>query len=44
MPVEWTDTVRLVREDGAWRIDDVAYGGQWDFANTGTLRESLPKQ
>jgi hypothetical protein len=42
MPVEWIDTVRLRREDGAWRIDDVAYGGQWDFANSGTLREQLP--
>jgi hypothetical protein len=41
---EWVDNVKLLREDGAWRIDDVAYGGQWDFANTGTLRGSLPKQ
>ena len=41
---EWADSVKLVREDGAWRIDDVVYGGQWDFANTGTLRESLPKE
>jgi hypothetical protein len=40
---EWTDTVVLRREEGAWRIDDVAYGGQWDFANTGTLRDALPK-
>jgi hypothetical protein len=41
---EWADTVKLVREDDAWKIDDVAYGGQWDFANTGTLREALPKE
>ena len=41
---EWADTVELVREGGAWKIDDVAYGGQWDFANTGTLRETLPKE
>jgi hypothetical protein len=40
---EWTDTVVLRKEDGAWRIDDVVYGGQWDFANTGTLRDALPK-
>jgi hypothetical protein len=40
---EWTDTVGLVRQDGTWRIDDVVYGGQWDFANTGTLRGALPK-
>jgi hypothetical protein len=41
---EWTDTVVLRKEGGSWRIDDVVYGGQWDFANTGTLRESLPRQ
>jgi hypothetical protein len=40
---EWTDTVVLRKEDGAWRIDDVVYGGQWDFANSGTLRDALPK-
>ena len=41
---EWTDTVVLRKEDGAWRIDDVVYGGQWDFANTGSLRNSLPAE
>ena len=41
---EWTDTVKLVREGGTWRIDDVRYGGQWDFANAGTLREALPRE
>ena len=40
---EWTDTVVLRKQDGTWRIDDVVYGGQWDFANTGTLRDALPK-
>ena len=40
---EWTDTVVLREEDGVWRIDDVVYGGQWDFANTGTLRDALPR-
>jgi hypothetical protein len=40
---EWTDTIVLRKQDGTWRIDDVVYGGQWDFANTGTLREALPK-
>lgn len=39
---EWTDTVVLRKEDGTWRIDDVKYGGQWDFANTGSLRAQLP--
>jgi hypothetical protein len=41
---EWTDTVKLRKEDGTWRIDDVVYGGQWDFANTGSLRAQLPAQ
>jgi hypothetical protein len=39
----WTDTFVLRREDGDWRIDDVVYGGDWDFANHGRLRDSLPK-
>ena len=41
---EWTDTVVLHKQDGAWRIDDVLYGGQWDFANTGSLRRQLPAE
>lgn len=41
---EWTDTVVLRKEDGVWRIDDVVYGGQWDFANTGSLRKQLPAE
>ena len=24
-----------------YRIDDIEYGGQWDFANKGSLRASL---
>ena len=38
---KWTDQVYLVRENGAWRVDDVGYGGKWDFARRGRLRESL---
>jgi hypothetical protein len=41
--VRWTDTFVVVREDGTWRIDDVVYGGDWDFANHGRLRDHLPK-
>jgi hypothetical protein len=38
---QWTDTVLLRREDGAWRIDDVEFGGTWDFANHGRLSDML---
>ena len=41
---EWTDTVVLRKEDGEWRIDDVQYGGQWNFANHGSLRAQLPAE
>jgi hypothetical protein len=40
-PITWTDTLLLVKERGGWRADDVRYGGQWPFANTGTLRDTL---
>jgi len=40
-PVTWTDRVVLRSHDGRLVIDDVEYGGTWDFANKGTLRASL---
>ncbi len=40
-PVEWTDTVALVRTASGWRIDDIRYGGTWDFGNHGTLKAIL---
>jgi hypothetical protein len=40
-PVEWSDVVILVPEHGRFVIDDVRYGGEWDFANTGSLRTGL---
>jgi len=39
--VTWRDTLILVKEEGKWLIDDVSYGGTWDFANSGTLKEAL---
>ena len=39
--VKWSDFLILVREGGKWLIDDVRYGGEWDFANSGTLKEAL---
>lgn len=40
-PVEWTDTVTLVKTASGWRVDDIAYGGTWDFGNHGTLKGIL---
>lgn len=40
-PVHWTDTVYLVSTPAGWRVDDIAYGGNWDFGNKGRLSETL---
>lgn len=40
-PANWTDTVLLVKQDQAWAVDDIAYGGQWDFATRGRLQTLL---
>ncbi len=40
-PLVWTDTVYLVRSAAGWRVDDIAYGGNWDFGNKGRLSETL---
>jgi hypothetical protein len=37
----WTDRVLLRREQGGWKIDDIAYGGTWDFANKGMMTDAL---
>lgn len=39
--VTWVDRVVLAKERGRFVIDDVEYGGEWDFANKGTLRSTL---
>jgi hypothetical protein len=39
--VKWRDTLLLVKKGGKWLIDDVSYGGIWDFSNSGTLKEAL---
>lgn len=38
---KWTDVLILSKSGEAWLIDDVRYGGEWDFANSGTLKEAL---
>jgi hypothetical protein len=40
-PVDWTDTIYLVKTASGWRVDDIAYGGNWDFGNHGRLSETL---
>jgi hypothetical protein len=37
----WTDTAVVVAERGKWVVTDVIYGGKWDFAPKGRLRENL---
>ena len=38
---KWSDTLVLIKGEKGWVIDDVRYDGEWDFANTGTLKEAL---
>lgn len=42
-PVRWTDYAYMVHEESGWKLDDLAYGGQWAFATQGRLTDSLPK-
>lgn len=37
----WTDTLVLRRVGKAWKVEDLRYGGTWDFASRGTLLEGL---
>lgn len=39
--ITWTDHVVLTQQGGRYLIDDIEYGGTWDFASKGTLRSSL---
>ena len=38
---KWTDKLLLVRANGAWKVDDIAYGGTWDFGNKGKMTDTL---
>ena len=40
-PLNWTDTAYLVNENGSWRVDDIGYGGNWDYGNKGRMRDAL---
>ena len=39
--VAWTDRLVLVRENDRWVVENVEYGGTWDFANQGDLLKWL---
>jgi len=40
-PTKWQDTADVVMTDKGWRVDDIEFGGTWDFANKGRLTELL---
>lgn len=40
-PTKWQDTVDVIMTGAGWRVDDIEYGGTWDFANKGRLSELL---
>src|SRR5215831_5681911 len=37
----WTDHVLCVRTRGRWVVNDIAFGGGWDFARKGHLTDTL---
>lgn len=42
--VRWKDQALLRCEEGRWRLDDVRYGGDWDFASKGQLKQALESE
>jgi hypothetical protein len=40
-PVSWTDTLILLNTPQGWRVDDIAYGGGFQYGNTGRLSDTL---
>jgi hypothetical protein len=40
-PTRWTDKIYLVRSNRRWVVDDIEYGGDWQFMHKGRLRELL---
>lgn len=39
----WSDKVTLLRNGKRWVVDDIAFGGNWQFMHKGHLREILRK-
>ena len=42
-PERWTDYAEMVHEESGWKLDDLEYGGQWEFASQGRLSQTLPR-
>ncbi len=40
----WQDSVVMLKSGQCWKIDDIHYGGNWDFAPRGSLRALLAKR
>lgn len=40
-PFHWTDTAYMTNGPQGWRVDDIGYGGNWDFGNKGKMSETL---
>jgi len=40
-PAVWTDTLILTDTPQGWRVDDIAYGANFQFGNTGKLTDTL---
>jgi len=40
-PVKWIDTADFVLTDKGWRLDDIEYGGNWEFGLKGKLSDVL---
>jgi hypothetical protein len=40
-PTHWSDTLYLANTGDGWKVDDIGYGGTWDFGNKGRLSETL---
>ncbi|HKD49077.1 MAG TPA: hypothetical protein VKB67_15425 [Rhizomicrobium sp.] len=39
--INWTDTLLLLNSPQGWRVDDIVYGGGFQFGNTGRLSDTL---
>lgn len=40
-PTRWSDKLVLIKRIGGWKVDDIRFGGAWDFAQHGSLRATL---
>jgi hypothetical protein len=39
--IRWKDKIFCVHESTGWKIDDIEYGGTWQFMHRGRLRDLL---